>query len=163
MQKGEKGRGEWMKNLSIIVALLATLMCLSGCSLSTDIFGATDRAQIRADAAIQVAQAQRDQAIGVAHEQASSSRAWAGTLPIVVLIVVVGAIAGIVVNWQGRIYYEHAKRPVTQLPQQQFIEIPERVHQAAIQRGGYPEWDGERWLIVDGSGRVLARQRMITG
>ena len=122
-----------MKNLIIIVALLATSMCMVSCGYNNDLFGVTDRAQIRANAAIAVAEAHRDEAVGVAHEDASASRAWAGTLPFVVLIVVAGSVIALIVNWQGRIYFERTKRMV-QAPGQatpMMIEPPRYVEIAA--------------------------------
>lgn len=37
--------------------------------------------------------------------------------------------------------------------------VPAAVQLAAKQRGGFPCWDGERWTIVDATGRRLATQR----
>ena len=37
--------------------------------------------------------------------------------------------------------------------------IPHQVAQAAQERGGFPQHDGERWIIVDATGRRLATQR----
>lgn len=37
--------------------------------------------------------------------------------------------------------------------------VPAAVQLAAQQRGGFPCWDGERWTIVDATGRRLATQR----
>lgn len=37
--------------------------------------------------------------------------------------------------------------------------VPTAVQLAAQQRGGFPCWDGERWTIVDATGRRLATQR----
>lgn len=92
--------------------------------------------------------------------------------PIYVFLLVVGVLIGTFIYWQGKHAVAQAETmrymALNQTPAitiQPQVRIPGEVAEAARLRGGYPEWDGDagRWLIVDDGGRVLARQKMLTG
>lgn len=80
---------------------LATVICALGVvlylalSCTADPFGATTREQIRATAAVQIAQTQ-------AAAQVQTTVAWVGVLPVLALIIVLGALAGIVLYFRGK-------------------------------------------------------------
>lgn len=82
-----------------------------------------------------------------------------GVLAVVVVIVVVivarmnVAMAQAVAQPNWRALPPPNRRPVA------LDAIPHQVAMAAQQRGGYPQHDGERWVIVDATGRRLATQR----
>lgn len=96
--------------LLAIVLLVATLL-FSACSLD-DPFGATTRAQIRSNAQVRIAEADAQAQIVVAQEtseaKVQTAQTWAATLPIALLIVVVGIIGAIIVTYQGKIYLARA-------------------------------------------------------
>lgn len=94
------------------IVLISLIWLLVGCI--GDPVGITERTQIRANATVAVAQAERDAAIGVAEAEASKSQAWALVIIPALLIVIGGAIVGVIVWWQGRIYYARVTRQVTQ-------------------------------------------------
>lgn len=92
--------------------------------------------------------------------------------PIYVFLLVFGVCVATFIYWQGRHAVAQAETmrymALNQTPAitiQPQMRIPGPVAEAARLRGGYPEWDGDagRWLIVDDGGRVLARQKMLTG
>lgn len=92
--------------------------------------------------------------------------------PIYVFLLVFGVCVATFIYWQGKHAVAQAETmrymAINQSPVltvQPQMQIPGPVAEAARLRGGYPEWDGDagRWLIVDNGGRVLARQKMLTG
>lgn len=69
------------------------VLLLGGClyliaTCTNDPFGATTREQIRANAAVQIAQTQ-------ATAQVQTTATWAGVLPVLAVIIVLGVLAGI--------------------------------------------------------------------
>lgn len=82
-----------------------------------------------------------------------------GVLAVVVVIVVViiarmnVAMAQAVAQPHWRALPPPNRRPIA------LDAIPHQVALAAQQRGGFPQHDGERWIIVDATGRRLATQR----
>ena len=76
-----------------IGALGACLYFIATCT--TDPFGATTREQIRANAAVQIAQTQ-------AATQVQTTATWAGVLPVLAVIIVFGVLAGIVLYFRGK-------------------------------------------------------------
>lgn len=161
-----------MKKTVICVALLATLMCLSGCGIERD-RNLTLRTQANSAASI----AQADSAARQVESNASMTNyktladaAKPDNTVLILVIIGMFGIGGMLVYMLVRTNLTHAQTLqaviLAQLPAQSYRTLPgapERVRLAAEKRGGYPEWDGERWLIVDAAGRVLARQRMIEG
>jgi hypothetical protein len=100
---------------------------LTGCAVSIDPLGMTDRAQIRANAAIQIEQqrtlarqaeaqaqvdAEAERQAGANHRAAT----WAMILP--VLAIVAGATVAVclVLNWRGRIAFEQTRQQALMLP-----------------------------------------------
>lgn len=164
--------------------LLFALVCLSGCMPapwpSSDPFGVTQRAQMRADvdtvraqaerdARIKVAEANASAVIGVAREQADAeiarSNAWARAVPFTVFIIVAGIAVCLLINWQGRIYFERTRQPAQVRQVQRLSSVPPSVILEANRRGGIPKLDGDTWLIVHPeTGKSLAKQRkQLTG
>jgi hypothetical protein len=88
------------------IILISIVFLLTGCF--DDPLAMTERARIRADAAIAVAQAERDAAIGAAQAEASKSKAWATVMPIIVAIAGATIVIVTVVWWQGKIYHTRA-------------------------------------------------------
>lgn len=82
-----------MRLLSVSVALGVVLYLALGCM--SDPLGATTREQIRATTALQIAQTQ-------ASAQVQTTAAWVGVLPVLVLIIVLGSLAGIVLYFRGK-------------------------------------------------------------
>lgn len=93
--------------------------------------------------------------------------------PIYVFVLVIGVCVATFIYWQGKHAVAQAETIRAALTQRQApmitvqpqMQIPGPVAEAARLRGGFAQWDGDagRWLIVDDGGRVLARQRMLTG
>ena len=130
---------------------------LTSCTLS-DPLGATTRTQIRADGAVQIAEAQAhaqiESARYAAEAQEVTVRTWADTLPIVVLILVGGALAGLLCYFRGRAYLLWAARgvypPITRSP----AEHTRRLADYARQTGQQLEMvNGQYYLVDQQSGR----------
>lgn len=85
---------------------------LTGCF--SDPFAMTQRTQIRANADVAIAQAQKEAVIGAAEADASKAQAWAGVAPLLVALAMAGVVAIVVVYWQGKIYYARATNQATQ-------------------------------------------------
>lgn len=152
---------------------LALAWTLTGCVSLFDDSNATQRAQIYADGRVQVETQRRlaEEARARATEVEAQERTdRAGTLPTLALIVAVAVCGGIWLNWHGKISHVQAMANAEvavrfsyshqwQLPQQ--MAVPPAVQLAADQRGGSAVWQDGRWAIVDTSGRVIARQKLL--
>lgn len=163
-----------------ILLLMATL--IAGCAIN-DPGGMTTRQTIRsqsdsaiaqeqARAAIAVAEAEARGAVAVAEQQADAQKAVAlqetvrtgivaAVVPWVVLIVVGGVVVGIVVWWQGKIWYKRTEMigPAPALPMARPVRpgLAELRRLAAAQ--GYElEIDGDVAYLVDNAGRRVARR-----
>lgn len=135
--------------MSKYVAMIAIVWLLCGCSISADPFGASERAQIRARADVEVAQAERDAAIGVAQAEASKSQAWAMVAPFLAAVIMAGIIIGVIVWWQGKIYYVRA----TMQPQSAML-LPGQpgfypaLRQVARHHNAQIEMDNGRYYLI---------------
>lgn len=143
--------------LIVWLASIVCAICLSGCTLS-DPLGATTRTQIRADGAVQIAeaqaQAQIESARYAAEAKEATARTWADTLPVVVLILVGGALAGILCYFRGRAYLLWVERgaypPITRSP----AAHTRRLADYARQTGQQLEMvNGQYYLVDQQSGR----------
>ena len=127
---------DWVKVIIGIVIMIFVVHTLTACSVSAshDFGGFTERAQLRADAQstqvaekalaeVQVAEAQRDAQVGAAKETAkgviesarsaadakiASNRAWAGTMPILLVIAGFAALLIVGMYWRGRVGLQYA-------------------------------------------------------
>lgn len=158
-----------MKNLLILVALLATVMCTNSC-------GYTDRVRARSDATIAEANARQKEADSAAQiAQSDATIANMKTLAdaaksdnTVLILVILGGfvVGGLFAYWYGKTAQTNAQTVqaviMAQLPQQTYQALPEPptyVRIAARHWQGKPQWDGEYWQIVDSAGRLLASER----
>jgi hypothetical protein len=145
------------------------MLLLAGCL--ADPAGMTTRQQIRSSAAIEVArqQAEAEKAHAAALEHAATQQTiqtgivWA-VLPWVVLIIVGGAVAAIVVWWQGKIWHTRTlmvgrPRQPAALPGPSLADL-----KALAARNGYHiEVDGQTAYLVDARGHVVGQRQLMEG
>lgn len=118
----------------------------------------TQRTQIRANADVAIAQAERDAVVGAAEAEASKSQAWA-MVAVPLAIVIMGGLAVIViVYWQGKIYHDrmatYRSRQITVSSQQDLVRYAKQIGgRLAIDDQGYkvylPNGQVRRLLPVD--------------
>ena len=93
--------------ISAMAAVLITAVLLPS-QATRDPFGFMERERIRSDTAVRIAQQKAQAEIEVARHHAEAevktSQTWAGVLPIIVLILVGGALAGVVFYFRGKAY-----------------------------------------------------------
>jgi anti-sigma-K factor RskA len=158
-------------NKAFITCLL-TAWLLTGCTVSLDPLGMTERAQIRANAAVQIEQqrtlarqaeaqatvdAEAERQAGANHRAAT----WALILP--VLAIVAGATVAVclVLNWKGRIAHEQLRLQYTQRPMVVYIEAAPRseyqlLRDYARSHGGELTFAGGRpFVALPGGQRLL--------
>jgi hypothetical protein len=152
-----------------LILLAFTMLLLVGCL--RDPGGMTTRQQIRSSAAIEVArqQAEAEKAHAAALEHAATQQTiqagimWA-VLPWIVLIIMGGAVAGITVWWQGKIWHTRTlmvghTRPPTALPGPGLAEL-----KALAARNGYHiELDGHVLYLMDDRGHVVGQRQLMEG
>jgi len=172
--------GDFAARVLGIGVILFGLWFLSGCSNGpTDPLGATSRTRLRTDASVSIAQADANARIAQAHadeaariaesnakiitEQSKQNgateraKAWAGMIPLALLIVGAAVVVALVVNWQGRIYYERT-RQAPQLAQAQHGQLT--VDQVRLLRD-YARRTGQRVSVVDGEYCLSDGQRTV--
>lgn len=159
------------------LSLLILLAMLAGCQ-PIDPLGATERTNIRANAALQAAQAEADAQRRIAEAQADAQKhvanqetiragMWAGVLPVALLIVGATLVIALVVNWQGRIWHERTKMGApSQIAQrmqaqQPAIELAD-LRKIAASRGYWLEIEGNVAYLVDEQGERRGR-RLLSG
>ena len=152
-----------MKSL-FVLSLLA--ICLTGCLY--DPMGATTRAQIRARADVEVAQANRDAAIGVAQADASKSHAWAMSAPFLTAIVMGGLVILAIVYWQGRIHLERTKQgapPIAALPALPRKQLPTlaQLRLLAEQQGMSVEVQGNTAYLLNEYNQIVGQRQLLGG
>lgn len=162
------------KRLFVLILLVMTV--LSGCQVATiDPLGMTERetirvgaavraAEIEADAQRRAAEAQADAQKHVANQETIQASMWASMVPVALLIVGVTVVVALVVNWQGRIWYERTTRatpaPYTQQMAAPAINAAEL--RALAKRQGYRiEADEAFAYLVDQRGKRVARRLLI--
>lgn len=112
-----------------VLLLVTAVYLLAGCSNGpTDPLGATSRTHLRTEASVSIAQADANARIAEAQAkeaadiaqanaqviteqtkqngQRARTMAWTTTLPIILLIIGATLVIALVVNWQGRIWYQ---------------------------------------------------------
>lgn len=158
-----------MKNM---ILCLFFSWALTGCAVSFDPLGMTERAQIRADASVaqehertqaKMAEAQALVDQEIARQAGSNRRAatWALILP--VLVIVAGATVAVclVLNWKGRIAHEQLRLQYTQRPPVVYIEAAPRseyqlLRDYARSHGGELTFAGGRpFVALPGGQRLL--------
>lgn len=125
--------GDFAARVLGVGVILFGLWFLSGCANGPiDPLGATSRTRLRTDASVSIAQADANARIAQAHAdeaariaesnakiiteqskqngQTARTMAWATTLPIILLIVGGAVVVGLIVNWQGRIWFERTRQ-----------------------------------------------------
>ena len=126
----------------------------------------------QADAGARIAQAQADETARIAESNAliiteqskqngATARAglWSGMIPLALLIVASAVVLGLVINWQGRIYYERTRQTPQLAEPSPWPQLPPdklRLLQNYARRSG--QWvsviEGEYYLS-DGQGRKV--------
>ena len=142
-----------MLRLLTAVSILGACLYLAA-SCTNDPFGATTREEIRATAAVQVAQTQ-------AAAQVQTTVAWVGVLPVLAFIIVFGALAGIVLYFRGKAH-------LAQLQATSPLLLPETVDYdeaigiyAALTNQRLLVHQGEYYLVDQASGKtVRARPKL---
>ncbi len=142
----------------LLIVLVAGL--LTGCALDNPL-GMTDRQSIRANAYVEAARAQADATKAVAEQETIRTGIMAG-MAIPVLLIVGGVIlAGLVINWQGRIWLARTNQaPVMQapaLPRHKSQQIAELRRLAAQQGYSVQVVDSVAYL-VDAQGQRRGRK-----
>jgi hypothetical protein len=152
-----------MLTWSVVIFLIVTV-ALTGCA--GDPLGATTRTDIRARAAVDIAEAQRDAQIGVADAQAAGAigvaRAWSSILPTIVFLIGLTAVVLLVINWRGRLAMERERRRPASLPGTGRTRLPDlqRLQLEAKRQGmTVTVVDGMAYL-VDAGGRVVGRRQL---
>ena len=88
--------------------VLALLIPVFSSCVATDPLGATTRERMRSEAAVRIAQAAAAAQVQASQLEASSAvqtaTIWAAALPVLVLILVAGALAGVVLYFRGKAY-----------------------------------------------------------
>jgi hypothetical protein len=140
-----------------LAVLLASILCtafLTSCAL-TDPLGATTRTQIRAAGAVQIAEAQAhaqiESARYAAEAQEATARTWADTLPVLLLILVGGALAGLICYFRGRVYLLWAERGC--YPPTPLASTPH-----ARRLADYARQTGQRLELVNGQYYLVDQQ-----
>ena len=94
----------WIGGLAALVLLLWLLFGVDW----TNPLGATTREQLRTKAAVEIARVEAQAQVETAQVEAAAAvqttTAWTSTLPVLLLIVVGGALAGIVLYFRGKAY-----------------------------------------------------------
>lgn len=160
--------------MNILICTL-TLLLATGCTVD---FGVTERAQIRANAQVRVAQAEQTarEAEALATVQAEIARQAGAQLrtatiammvPIALLISVVGAIISLIIYWRGRIELEKASWE--QLPSVVVQpELPRAWREALQRKNLHAEYDygNNVWWVTRPDGERLPKpitQKMLEG
>jgi hypothetical protein len=121
----------------LFTTCLFAVWLLTGCAISVDPLGMTDREQIRANAAVQIeqqrtlarqAEAQATVDAEIARQSGENHRAatWAMFLPIFLVLVGGTVLLGIVLHWRGRIAHEQLRLQVAARPTVVYIEAAPR-------------------------------------
>lgn len=136
------------------IPLLGVCLYLIANSI-TDPFGATTREQIRADAAVRIAQTN-------AAAQVQTTAAWAGVLPVLALIIVLGVLAGIVLYFRGKAYLVQLQAsPPLLVPETTDYEEAISIY-AALTNQRLVVHQGEYYLVDQASGKtVRARPKLL--
>lgn len=130
------------------IVLVGMFWLLTGCAID---FNATERTQIRANADVAVAQAERDAAIGAAQAEASKSQAWAMVAVPLAIVIMGGVAVVVVVWWQGKIYHARATTPIAQLLPGQ-PEFYPALRQVARRQNARITIVGNSYYLVDSDG-----------
>jgi hypothetical protein len=129
------------------ILLGVTIFILCGCTIGD--FGATNRTQIRANADVAIATAERDAVIGAAQAEADgkaqAARAWSSILPTIVFFVGATVVVALVINWRGRLAMERTKRQALLPGDPGFYPALRRI---ARRDGAQIEVSGGRYYLV---------------
>lgn len=131
------------------IVLITITFVLTGCGFEVN---ATERTQIRANAAVAIAQAERDAAIGAAEAEVSIARAWAMVAVPLAIVIMGGVVAAIIVWWRGKIYHARATR--AQASQLLTIESERDLKLYARQLGGRLAVDDQGYKVYLPGGQV---------
>lgn len=143
----------------LLIVLLAGL--LTGCSLDNPL-GMTDRQSIRSQAQVDIARAQADATKAVAQQETIRTTILAGMAIPALLIVGAVILAGLVINWQGRIWMARTTQtPPVSLPQREHPQVAE-LRRLATGQGYQIEIVGQTVYLVDASGQRVGR-KLLTG
>lgn len=144
-----------------MLRLLTAVFVLSAClylaaSCTTDPFGATTREQIRANAAVQIAQTQ-------AAAQVQTTATWAGVLPILALIIVLGVLACIVLYFRGKAHLMRLQvSPPLLLPET--VDYDEAIGiYASLTNQRLIVHQGEYYLVDQASGKTVRARPKLSG
>lgn len=132
------------------IVWIAMIFILTGCF--NDPLNMTQRTQIRANADVAIAQAERDAALGVAEADASKAQAWAMVAVPLAIVIMGGVAVVVVVWWQGKIY--HARATQGQTSQMLSVQSEQDLKLYARQLGGRLAIDDQGYKIYLPSGQV---------
>jgi hypothetical protein len=97
----------------------------------------------------------------------NTARAWTGMIPNVVLLLVVGVIVGVYIQWNGRITLarlEWGKIPVRPQPRQIAQPSLDKLKEIAARRNQhFTVVNGVALLIDKDTGEIVKRRRLLEG
>ena len=142
------------------ILCLLTAWLLTGCAVSIDPLGMTDRAQIRANAAVQIeqqrtlarqaeAQAKVDQEAARQHGESQRAATWAMFVPLFLALIGGTVLLGIVLHWRGRLAYEQLRLQVAARPTVVYLEAQPQRSEYQLLRD-YARGQGGQLTFVQG-------------
>lgn len=165
--------------MSKIVVCLCTIWPLTGCAMSIDPLGMTDRAQIRANAAVQIeqqrslarqaeAQAKVDEEIARQHGASQRAATWAMFIPVFLALIGGTVLLGIVLHWRGRIAHEQLRLQVAARPTVVYLDAqPQRSEYQLLRdyargQGGQLTFvQGKPFVALPGGQRLLIDKEIL--
>lgn len=157
--------------MKTLIACLFSVWLMTGCGFDTDPLGMTTRAQIRADAAVQMehertlaqqAEAQARVDAEIARQAGESHRVatWAMFIPVFLALIGATVLLGIVLHWRGRVAFENVRLQVAQRPTVVYLEAQPRseyqlLRDYARARGGELTFAGGKPAMLLPGGRLM--------
>ena len=157
--------------MKILLVCLFFSWALTGCTVSLDPLGMTDRAAIRANAAVQIEQqrsaaaqaaAQATVDAEIARQAGASRRAatWAMFLPVFLILIGGTVLLGIVLHWRGTLAVERLRLQVASRPTVVYLEAQPRseyqlLRDYARRQGGRLTFQNGRPLVALPGGRLM--------
>lgn len=144
-----------MKALALIFALLFLVAC-------ADPLGMTERQRVRSNAYVEAARVQAEAQKTVAAQETVRTGLVVAVLPWLAIIIVGGAVVGVVVWWQGRIHLARVERAPASMPalppSSQMVEL----RQLAARQGYGLEIEGSIAYLIDAGGQRVGRRQLTT-
>lgn len=145
--------------MKIIVSLLLIISCIAlfACSDPFKLQSTTEitKARIAADAAIRVAQEQAKASEYASLQGTIQTNMIVSIMPWLVIIIGAFVIIGLIVNWQGRIWYAHTGQTIQP-------RLPAVDHlQALARKQGYIIVENDRELLVYNQQNQLVGRKLL--